>query len=144
MKIANVLATKGSRVVTARPEQSLKDATALLTRNKIGAVVVTDESGSLVGILSERDIIHAAAMHDNVLAMTVGEVMTRNVVTGGPEDDLKSVMQTMTNYRFRHIPVLDRGKLAGIISIGDVVKNLLDHYQGEIATLQAQITESDE
>lgn len=142
MKIANILATKGSRVVTARPEQSLKDATRLLTQNRIGALVVTDESGNLVGIISERDVIRAAAAHDDVLALTIGEVMTRDVITGSPEDDLRSVMETMTNRRFRHIPVLDHGKLVGIISIGDVVKNLLESYEGEIATLQAQISES--
>lgn len=142
MKIANILATKGARVVTARPDQSLKEATMLLTHNKIGAVVVTDASGNLVGILSERDIIRAAATQADALALKIGDVMTRNVITGGPEDDLESVMATMTNRRFRHIPVMDHGKLAGIISIGDVVKNLLDNYEGEIATLQAQIIES--
>lgn len=144
MKIRNILATKGSRVLTARPEQTLHDATRMLTQNRIGALVITDSDGKVVGILSERDIIHAIAAREDALGQPISQVMTRQVITGTPSDDVQAVMQTMTNGRFRHIPVLDQGKLCGLISIGDIVKNLLENYEGEIATLQTQISGSED
>ena len=139
MKISTILATKGMNVITARPEQSLRDAIAMLVRHNIGALVVVDEAGQLIGILSERDIIHEAARSEQIFSRTVGEVMTRDVITALPSDDVKSVEQTMTNRRIRHLPIIDHDKLAGIVSIGDVVKAQLDEYEGEIDTLQTQI-----
>ena len=139
MKISTILATKGMNVITARPEQSLRDAIAILVRHNIGALVVVDQAGQLIGILSERDIIHEADRSEQIFSRTVGEVMTRDVITALPSDDVKSVEQTMTNRRIRHLPIIDRGKLAGIVSIGDVVKAQLDEYECEIDTLQTQI-----
>ncbi len=143
MKISNILATKGNNVVTIHHHQTVKEAVNLLASHKIGALVVVDEAqaGKLVGILSERDIIREAAQKDIILTLPVDKVMTKNVTTGSPHDDLKSVLQTMTDQRFRHLPIMDQGKLAGIISLGDVVKALLDQYEGEIDTLQIQILE---
>jgi CBS domain-containing protein len=140
MKISTILATKGAAVVTIRADQSLKEASRLLAGHRIGALIVVSEAGALIGILSERDIVRLAADHDDVLNRQVAEAMTQAVMTGTPQDDLQAVLQTMTDRRFRHLPILDRGSLAGIISIGDLVKAQLDEYEGEIDSLQTQIT----
>jgi CBS domain-containing protein len=137
MKIQTILATKGANILTVRANQTLKEAVVLLAKHKIGALIVVDEAGKLAGILSERDVIREAAQRDDALARPVSEVMTKAVVTGTPQDDLRSVMQTMTERRFRHMPIMDGGQLAGIISIGDVVKAQLDEYEGEIESLRA-------
>ncbi len=141
MKIKTILATKGSKVITIHAEATLKEAVDVLARNNIGAMVVVAEGGKPVGILSERDIVREAARNAQALAQTVGAVMTRDVVAGSPQDDLKSALKTMTERRFRHLPILDRGKLVGIVSIGDMVKAQIDEYEGEIETLQTQLTE---
>jgi CBS domain-containing protein len=140
MNIGNILATKGSKVITIHPEQSLKEAIALLTQHTIGALVVVDNAGKPVGILSERDIIHTAdRSREAMLKQAIKDVMTKNVVMATPHDDLQAVLKTMTEKRFRHMPVMDEGKLAGIVSIGDVVKAQLDEYRGAIDTLQSQL-----
>jgi CBS domain-containing protein len=139
MKIQTILTTKGTRVTTIRPQQSLKDAIELLVQHNIGALVVMDTGDKVVGIISERDLIRAFARGEDVAAQSVSNVMTRNVIVASPQDDLESVMQTMTVKRFRHLPVLDQGKLVGIVSIGDMVKAQLDEYKGEIDTLETQI-----
>lgn len=136
MKISTLLATKGDKLVTALAGQTLAEAAGLLVSHKIGALIVVDEAGRLSGILSERDLVRAAAAHGGALTGTVADAMTRAVVTGTPQDDVHSVLQTMTERRFRHLPILDRGQLAGIISIGDLVKAQLDEYEGEIQSLQ--------
>jgi CBS domain-containing protein len=122
MKIRNILDAKGALVITIRPEQTLKEAVALLAKHRIGALVVVDDSGNLAGILSERDIIRQAAEKDIHLTLPVSKVMTKTVTTGTLQDDPISVLQTMTDRHFRHLPILEQGKLAGIISIGDVAK----------------------
>ncbi len=137
MKIQTILATKGANILAVRASQTLKEAVVLLAKHKIGALIVVDEAGKLAGILSERDVIREAAQRDDALARPVSEVMTKAVVTGTPQDDLRSVMQTMTERRFRHMPIMEAGQLIGIISIGDVVKAQLDEYEGEIESLQA-------
>jgi CBS domain-containing protein len=142
MKISTVLATKGNTVVTIRPELTLKEAAAWLTKHNIGAMVVTDAAGQMIGILSERDIVRAAARQENALALTVAEVMTRNVVVGTPQDDVIFVVRTMIARNFRHLPILEDGQLAGILSIRDVVKAQLDDYEGAIDQLETQIIES--
>ncbi len=140
MKIHTVLATKGSDVITVHPTHSLKEAAAVLTKHNIGALVVVDESGAPVGILSERDIVRASARQDDALTLPVQVVMTRDIVTGSPQDDLQAVMQSMTDGNFRHVPILDQGALVGIVSIRDLVKAQLEQYQGEIETLETQLT----
>src|SRR5512134_3070159 len=136
MKISTILATKGANIVTVRADQSLKEACAVLARHRIGALIVVNDSGALAGILSERDIIRLAAEHDDTLTRKVADAMTQAVITGTPQDDVQAVLKTMTDRRFRHLPVLDRGNLAGVISIGDLVKAQLDEYEGEIESLQ--------
>lgn len=142
MKIDTILATKGMNVVTIQPQRSLKEAVRLLERHNIGALVVVNESGMPIGIISERDIVRQAARDDkDLLTRPVSAVMTRNVVTGSPQDDLQSVLRTMTEKHFRHLPIMDQGRLAGIISIGDVVKAQITEYQGEIETLETRVVQ---
>jgi CBS domain-containing protein len=139
MQISTILATKGSTVVTVTPDQAVREAVALLVDKHIGAVVVVDETGRPVGIVSERDIIRELVKNDRVLSEAVSRVMTRDVIIARPGDDTKAVSKTMTVRRFRHLPVMDHHELVGIISIGDVVKAQLDEYEGEIETLQTRV-----
>jgi CBS domain-containing protein len=139
MQISTILATKGSTVFTVKPDQSVRDAVALLVDKRIGAVVVVDETGRPVGIVSERDVVRELAKNENVLNEPVSRVMTIDVIIARPGDDTKAVSKTMTVKRFRHLPVMDHGELVGIVSIGDVVKAQLDEYEGEIETLQTRV-----
>jgi CBS domain-containing protein len=139
MNVKRILAVKGTNVVTIRPEQLVREATVLLGKHNIGALVVVDEADKPVGIISERDIIRQAARNEQVFTQVVGEIMTRDLITGLPQDDLHSVANTMTEKRIRHLPIVEKGKLVGIVSIGDVVKAQRDHYRGEVDTLQTQI-----
>ena len=98
-----------------------------------------DAAGAPIGILSERDIVREAARNEAVFNRRVGDLMTRDVITGQPHDDLAAVAYTMTDRRIRHLPVMEKGKLVGIVSIGDILKAQRDHYRGEADTLQAMI-----
>jgi CBS domain-containing protein len=140
MNIASLLATKGPTVITIRPEQTIRDALLQLASHNIGALVVVDEAIRPVGIISERDIVRAAGRDESVFGVTVSTIMTRQVIIGQPSDDLLAVGNTMTERRIRHLPVVDAGRLVGIVSIGDVVKAQRDQYQGEVDTLQNQLT----
>ncbi len=140
MQVQTLLATKGARVFTVRPEESLKQAARLLREHNIGALVVVNASGAPLGILSERDIVRALSERDEALAQPVRAAMTRELIAGSPTDDVRSVMQTMIDQHFRHLPILDEGALVGIISIRDVAEALLRQYQGTIDTLEVQIT----
>ncbi len=140
MKVKRLLATKSGPVITIGPDQPIRDAVALLSRHNIGALVVVAAGSDLpVGIISERDVIRRAAENEGVFSETVRDIMTKEVITGMPQDDLYSVIHTMTERRFRHLPVVDGEKLVGIISIGDVMKAQRDAYRGEIDTLETQI-----
>ncbi|MGW8319291.1 MAG: CBS domain-containing protein [Candidatus Promineifilaceae bacterium] len=143
MKINSILSSKKGGVITIHPEQSLAEAVALLTEHDIGALVAVDEHNKLKGILSERDIIRVMSRRANALALSVDEVMTRKVVVGLPQDDVMSVANTMTEKRFRHLPIVEGDKLIGIVSIGDVLKAQRDQYLGEIDTLETQILAED-
>ena len=139
MNIASLLAKKSGAPITIRPEQTVRDALALLARHNIGALIVVNAAGTPVGIVSERDIVREAARNEQVFARAMSEIMTRDVITGMPEDDLASVANVMTEKRIRHLPVVTGGKLLGMISIGDVVKAQRDTYQGKAETLETQI-----
>jgi CBS domain-containing protein len=139
MNIASILATKGDMAHTARPEQSIREALGLLAQHNVGALIVVNDAGRPVGILSERDVVREAASNERVFVMKVAEIMTRDVITGSPHDDLMTVAHTMTEKRIRHLPVVDKGRLVGIVSIGDIVKTQRDQFQGELDTLQAQL-----
>jgi CBS domain-containing protein len=139
MKIQTLLATKGSTVITVRATQSLLEVSTVLARHNIGALVVVDEADRPVGILSERDLIRAVARGENFATQTAQAVMTKAVIFGAPHDDVLAVMHTMTEKRFRHLPILEQGQLIGIISIGDLVKAQLSKYAGEVETLETQL-----
>ncbi|MGQ4809369.1 Inosine-5'-monophosphate dehydrogenase [Candidatus Entotheonellaceae bacterium PAL068K] len=143
MNIQSILAIKGTHVVTIHPQQSIREALTTLVTHNIGALVVVNNVGLPVGILSERDIILTAATNEAVFSQSVGSIMTREVVTGVPEDDLEAVAHTMTEKRIRHIPVVEQERLLGIVSIGDIVKAQRDQYQGELYTLQTQLFADD-
>jgi CBS domain-containing protein len=139
MQISTILATKGNTVFTVTSDQTVREAVALLVDKRIGAVVVVDDAGLPMGIVSERDVVRELAKNENVLNEPISRVMTSDLIIARPGDDIKSVSKTMTVRRFRHLPVMDRGELVGIISIGDVVKAQLDEYEGEIETLQTRV-----
>ncbi len=119
----------------------MKEALHTLVAHDIGGLVVLDETGAPVGVISERDIMRAAARADDFLEQRVADVMTRDPVTGSPDDELKAVLETMTVGRFRHLPVMDGDALIGLVSMGDVIKCLLHCYEGEIHTLQHRVME---
>ncbi len=141
MNIASILATKGDKVVTIRGEQTIREALGVLAQHNIGALVVVDGAMRPIGILSERDIVRAAVKNEAIFALLVSGLMTRDVTVGSPGDDLQAVAATMVQRHFRHLPVVDGGKLVGMLSIGDVVKAQRDRYQGEVDTLQTIVME---
>ena len=141
MHVAAVIKRKGSSVVSITPDRTIADATKLLTENRIGAVLVMDSNESIHGIISERDIIRALSKYGaDVLTHKVEQLMTREVQQCSPKDTIAEVMTTMTTRRFRHLPVVEDGKLLGMISIGDVVKQRLDDTELEVETLRGYVT----
>jgi CBS domain-containing protein len=140
MHVQNIIRSKGGRVVTTPPEATVAQATRLLRENRIGAVVVTGPSGTVVGILSERDIVRGLAEHGaSLLDLPVDRLMTRSVMTCTPRSHIEDIMRDMTAGRFRHIPVVEAGRLNGIVSIGDVVKYRLEQLETETEQLQTYI-----
>jgi CBS domain-containing protein len=138
MKVDTILKGKGRVVETIRPSRTIAVAVEHMRRAKIGALVVSEDGSSVVGILSERDVARGLAEHGAaILNMAVRDLMTRKVTTCGPDDSITRLMALMTSQRIRHIPVVDAdGQLAGIISIGDVVKNRLQELELETAVLR--------
>ena len=136
MRVREILAAKGSEVVTVDPRSSLRELAGVLTARRIGAAVVRDGE-QLTGIISERDIVRAVARDgEAALTLTVEKVMVRRVVTCGADDTIDSLMTTMTEERIRHVPVLDRGRMVGIVSIGDVVKRRVQEIESEASLLR--------
>jgi len=131
MLIRDVVAGKGSAVVTVGPDATVLQAARTLVEHMIGAVVVT-QGGYVEGILSERDVLRLAARDPSLLPSTpVADVMTTDVVVGLVDDDIAYGLAIMTNNRVRHLPVLDKGALAGIVSIGDLVNASLTDLKAE-------------
>jgi len=127
-------------IVTIPPDKTLTDAAALLSEMRIGAVIVAEDGGHPMGILSERDIVRAIARRGpGCLSEAVRETMTRDLVGCAPEENADSVLIKMTNGRFRHMPVLDGDSMVGVISIGDVVKARLDELSMEKNALEGMI-----
>ena len=138
MKVDKILNSKGHVVETIRPSRTIAVAVEHMRKAKIGALVVSEDGSSVVGILSERDVARGLAEHGaSVLNMAVKDLMTRKVTTCAPEDSITRLMAVMTSQRIRHVPVVDgENRLAGIISIGDVVKNRLEELELEAAVLR--------
>lgn len=140
MTVRAIITFKGRDCVTVAPDATLAEAARLLAKHRIGALVITGAERRVVGILSERDIVHAmAAKGELALALPVSGAMTRDVVTCGEDETIPELMQRMTAGRFRHVPVVDRGQLSGIVSIGDVVKHRLAELEREHDALREYI-----
>jgi CBS domain-containing protein len=139
--VAVVLARKGDEVHTVHPEAELAEAVRALAERNVGALVVSADGKRVAGIISERDIVrHLAALGHDGLDRPVSDLMQRTVVTCTRDTTLDEVMQRMTEGRFRHVPVVDDGVLAGIVSIGDVVRHRLDELEVQTEALQGYVT----
>ena len=140
MSVKSILDAKGREVATMSGDQTLQDAAAMLSDKKIGAIVVTAASGKILGILSERDIVRAVAKNGAAaLSATVTSTMTSKVKTCSEESTINDVMELMTTGRFRHMPVEKDGVLAGIVSIGDVVKRRIEDVVREAEEIRNYI-----
>lgn len=140
MTIAKILGSKGAAIVSVGPRETLQVAAACLTDRKVGAVVVLDVMGTLVGILSERDIVRVCAHHGGAAMTTlVKDAMTKNVMTAAPQDGIDSAMARMTDRRIRHLPVLEGDSLVGVVSIGDLVKAKIDEALADADAMRAYI-----
>lgn len=142
MQVRHILQGKGRDIVGIAHTATMTEAAHLLAQRRIGAVIVQEEGGALVGILSERDLVRAVA-EDGPLALTrgIGTYMTRNVATCTLNDTVEDIMEMMTSGRFRHVPVLDEARqLCGLISIGDVVKTRIAETVSEANSLRDYIS----
>ena len=139
MTVRAILDSKGRQIQSVEAEVKLSAAITVLAERKIGAVLVMNK-GRIEGILSERDIVRALADHGaGVLDKPVGAVMTRKVVSCRQSDTVAAIMETMTVGKFRHLPVVDDGRVVGVISIGDIVKWRLGEYEAEQAAMRDYI-----
>jgi len=142
MSLKTILAAKGGDVICIEPTANLAAAAKLLSTHRIGALVVLDADGRLVGILSERDIVRVMAESGSAgLQLPVAQVMTRNVSTCDVNDSIGSVIDRMTNGKFRHMPVFDKDRLVGLLSIGDALKWHIETIREHIHQLEASLTE---
>ena len=140
MTVKAILSRKGTDVVTADPNVSVAEAARLLAARRIGAIVATGADRRIVGILSERDIVRALGEKGPAaLDLPVAEIMTRKVITCTTSDTISNIMERMTAGKFRHVPVVEQDRLAGIISIGDVVKWRVEEMERESAALRDYI-----
>lgn len=140
MYVSTILDTKGRDVVTVEADCTLSQAAEVLASRKIGTVVITDYTNAPVGILSERDIVRAVAeAGPSGLSQTVSAYMSSPVQTTSPGELIRSIMEQMTEGRFRHIPVIEDGRMVGIVSIGDVVKHRLAEFEAETSAMRDYI-----
>ena len=140
MHVAAVLKRKGDRIVSAAPGDSVAAVTRLLTEHRIGAVLVMDDDGQPVGILSERDVVRAVARDGaDALDRPAADLMTRELITGTPTDTVADMMAVMTQRRIRHVPIVESGQVIGVISIGDVVKARIDDAELEVESLRGYV-----
>lgn len=140
MTVKAILSRKGNDVLTIEPTATLAAAVKLLAERRIGAIVITGADRQVIGILSERDIVRAlAAEGPAALDQQVGQVMTRKVVTCDEAETIAILAERMTQGKFRHLPVVERGRLAGIVSIGDVVKHRLQEMERDSAAMRDYI-----
>jgi len=141
MNIADILTEKGSAVVSIKKTEMVCDAMKLMTARKIGSVVVLDDNGGIAGILTERDVLRCHLEEMDVTQKKVLEIMTPadKLIVASAKDSFQYVMAMMTDHRIKHMPVMKNDQLIGIISIGDVVKALLDRSQQETKRLQDYI-----
>jgi CBS domain-containing protein len=140
MTIASVLREKGNTIVSVRPEAPVMELVAMIASRRIGAVLVLDENGELVGIASERDVVKAlASKGPGIASLHAADIMTRTVTTVTPQTTINEAMELMDRGYFRHLPVLDQGKLLGIISVRDVVRARIERHVEETEGLRSYI-----
>ena len=141
MNVETILRKKGDTVIAVDPDDAVSEVVQILTTNRIGATLVRDATGAVVGIISERDIVRGIAQHStNCLDMVVRDFMTSPVISCAPSDNIDEIMELMTERRIRHLPVVDDDKLIGVISIGDVVKQRISDIEHESEALRQYIT----
>lgn len=137
MDVETILDKKGRQVITARPDQTVAEMARLLVQRGIGAAVVCEPDGGVIGVIGERDIVTSLAERGaDALELRVKDVMCADPPVCSPEDTLEEVMSLMTERRTRHVPVVVGGELSGIVSIGDIVKHRLEETQGEVSALR--------
>jgi CBS domain-containing protein len=140
MQVINILQSKGTDVFAVTTSTTMKEAVDLLGEKNIGAVIVKDGAGRVTGILSERDVVRRIRTDGPaVLSRPVADCMTASPITCEPHATLDEILEKMTNRRIRHLPVVEDGKLIGVISIGDVVKRKIDDAEREAAALREYI-----
>jgi CBS domain-containing protein len=140
MAVSTILGVKGRNVYTVRPTDTVETVAKLLGEKRIGAVVVTDLAGHIAGIVSERDVVrHIASDGAGVMSKLASHIMTKNVLTCQDGDSEQELMALMTSKRIRHLPVVQDGKLNGMISIGDVVKYRIETIEREAEDMKAYI-----
>ena len=140
MTVARILAGKGRIIVTVLPRATLRDVVDVLAAKHIGALIVVDGSGAMVGIVSERDVVRAIARRGvDGLEDAVSDHMTREVITAVGTDTVVEVVQKMSQGKFRHMPVMEHGKLTGIVSVGDAIKHRLEQMEAEQSALRNYI-----
>jgi CBS domain-containing protein len=140
MNVHTILSNKGKSVVTIHPDATVERAVAVLRLRGIGALVISNNGETVVGIVSERDIVEALVRYGSeLLSVSVSEIMTCPVVTCEPGDSVAELMAEMTNRRIRHFPVVEDGRLIGIVSIGDLVKSRLDEIEYEAHSMRSFI-----
>ena len=140
MKINDVIHAKSQQaVVTISPDATVRDLIALLAEHNVGALVVSEDGEHVSGIVSERDVVRRLHADEAVLESAVRQIMTADVRTCAGEDGVTDLMQTMTEHRIRHVPVVADGRLTGIISIGDVVKNRIGELEFERDQLDSYV-----
>jgi CBS domain-containing protein len=141
MTIAGILKSKGSEVATVAPTMTVKAVVELLRTKRIGAVLVLGSGQEVLGVVSERDVVRGLAVNGaSVLDQTADQIMSAPVVTCAPGDTVQEAMEQMTAGRFRHLPVMDGGRLLGIVSIGDLVKRRIEDAEHEAEELKQYIT----
>ena len=128
------------KCLTVSPDTPIENVLSRLSSNNIGALVVQDKQGIVVGIISERDVIHSLAERKNLDGMVVEDIMTRKVISIEPDCSSSEIMKIMTEQKLRHLPIISENNLIGIVSIGDVVKNLIKKYQLEAEQMRSFIS----
>jgi len=142
MKVKEILATKGSRVVTVEKDTSILDAMSIHSANRVGSLLVVDNDGNILGIIGARDVLMAVINHlEEIKTLTVEKIMTTNLIVGTPDDKLDYILSVMTENRIRHVPIFEGKELKGLVSIGDVVKAQLKETKVENKYLKDYIAD---
>ena len=142
MKVKDILATKGSRVITVEKSSSVIDAMSIFSANRVGSLLVVDKDSEIRGIIGARDVLMAVIKYpDDIKTLPVEKIMTTNLIVGTPDDKLDYIMAVMTENRIRHIPIIENKELKGLVSIGDVVKSQLKEKDVENKYLKDYIAD---